>query len=167
MISLTLNGESFSVSIASLVAKDQLFRTRPRLLGKPYRVESLIALDSLRVFIGAMAEISNPNARELSQLCDEFKFIELAKTVQDWLVEHPQTDAGIHRGLGLAQITFAERLGSQDGAMVMPDEALHRVREAAMSDAAKWRRWKRKCPGCDRWSKRWRRGRRLRGMPTW
>jgi hypothetical protein len=75
-----------------------------------------------------MAEISNPNTRELSQLCNEFKFIKLAKTVQNWLVEHPQTDAGIYPGLGLAQITLDERLASQDGAMLMLDEALHRGR---------------------------------------
>jgi hypothetical protein len=83
MTSLMFNRESFSVSIASFVASNQLFQTRPRLLGKPCRVESCIASDSLRVFIGAMAEMSDVNVPELSQLCDEFKFIELVKTVRD------------------------------------------------------------------------------------
>jgi hypothetical protein len=42
-------------------------------------------LDSLRVFLGAIgggvAEISDTTARDLSQLDDEFKFIELAKSI--------------------------------------------------------------------------------------
>jgi hypothetical protein len=70
MYSLVLNGESISVSIFSLIAKCRLFQTKPELLGKPYRVESVVSSDSLRVFVGALggaaAEISEVNVRDLS-----------------------------------------------------------------------------------------------------
>jgi hypothetical protein len=87
MYSLVLDGEPISVSIASLLAKYRLFQTKPKLLGESYRVESRVSPDSLRVFIGviggAVAEISDENVRDLSQLCEEFKFIKLANTVGD------------------------------------------------------------------------------------
>jgi hypothetical protein len=92
MYGLVLNGESISVPIASLVVHCHLFQTKPELLGKPYRVESGVSSDSLRVCVGsiggAAAEISDANVRDLSQLCDEFKFIELAKIVGDWQEQH-------------------------------------------------------------------------------
>jgi hypothetical protein len=69
------------------VAKCGLFQTTSDFLGKPYRVESRVSLDSLRVFVaaigGAVAEISEANVWDLSQLCGEFMFTELAKTVGD------------------------------------------------------------------------------------
>jgi hypothetical protein len=85
MYSLVLNSEPISVSIVSIMAKCCLFQRKPGFLGKLDRVESAISLDSLRVFVGAVAEISDGNIRDLSQLCDEFKFkfVELAKTVGD------------------------------------------------------------------------------------
>jgi ankyrin repeat protein len=58
-------------------AKYHLFQTKPGLLGKPYRVESAVWSDSLRMFVGVMggavAEISDTNVRDRAQLCDEFK----------------------------------------------------------------------------------------------
>jgi hypothetical protein len=92
MYSLVLNGELTSVSITLLVGKCHLFQTKPELLCKPYRVESCLSLDSLRVFVGAIggeaAAISDASVRDLSQLCDTFKFIELPKRVRDWEAEH-------------------------------------------------------------------------------
>jgi hypothetical protein len=93
MYSLVLNGEPLSVSIIPLGAKCHLFQTKPELLSKPYRVESRVSSDSLRIFVGAIGgeavEINDANVRDLSHLCDEFKFVELAKTVRDWQAEHP------------------------------------------------------------------------------
>jgi hypothetical protein len=87
MYSLVLNGEPISVSKASLFTHCHLFQTKPELLTNPYRVESRVSSDSLRIFIGALggeaAEINDANVRDLSQLCDEFKFMELAKTVRN------------------------------------------------------------------------------------
>jgi predicted nucleic acid-binding Zn-ribbon protein len=141
MYSLVLNGESISVSIASLVLHCRLFQTKPKLLSKPYRVESAVSSDSLRVFVGALGgaavEISDANVRDLLQLCEEFKFTELAKIVGDWETEHGLTDAGIRRELDLVQARLEERLESQARTMLMLDEALHRGREAAMSDVEK------------------------------
>jgi hypothetical protein len=143
MYSLVINGEQISVSLVSLVAKCHLFQTKPELLGKPYRVESGVSSDSLRVLAdaigGAAVEISDANVRDLSQLCDELKFIELAKTVGDWQAEHGQMDPGIRRELDLFQARLDERLQLQDRTMLMLDQALHRGREAAVSDAEKLR----------------------------
>jgi hypothetical protein len=87
MYSLVLNGEPVGVSIIPLVAKCGLFQTKPELLRTPYRVESRVSSDSLRIFVGAIgreaAEINDANVWDLSHLCDEFKFVELAKTVGD------------------------------------------------------------------------------------
>jgi hypothetical protein len=60
-----------------------LFQTKPELLSKRHRVESSVSFDSLRVFVGAVAEISGANVQDLSRLCHEFKFIELTKIVGD------------------------------------------------------------------------------------
>lgn len=89
MHSFVLNGEPISVSMASLVVHCRLFQTKPGLLSKPYRVESSASLDSLRVFIGAMPEISDANVQNLSPICDEFKCIQLGKTIGDWQAEQP------------------------------------------------------------------------------
>jgi chromosome segregation ATPase len=141
MYSLVLNGEPLSVSMPSLVVHCHLFRTKPELLNKPYRVESAVSSDSLRVFVaaigGAAAEISNTNVADLSQLCDEFKFIELAKRVGDWQAEQPLIDPVIRRELDLVRAALEERLESQARTMWMFDQALHRQREAAMSAAEK------------------------------
>jgi hypothetical protein len=138
MYSLVFNGETINVSIASLVATCHLFQTKPGLLGQPNRVESGVSPDLLRVFAGAIngaaAEISAANVRDLLQLCDEFKFIELAKRVTDWQVEHPLINAGIRRELHL---TLEERLESHAWMVLISDQALHRGREAAISDAEK------------------------------
>jgi hypothetical protein len=117
MYSLVLNGEPIDVSIVSLMAKCHLFQTKPGLLGEPYRVESRVSSDSLRVFVGAIAgaaaEISDANIRDLSQLCDEFKFIEFATTVGNWQAEHPLIDPVIRRELDLVRAALEERLESQ------------------------------------------------------
>jgi hypothetical protein len=52
---------------------------------------------------GATAEINDGNVRDLSQLCDEFKFIELAKIVGDWQLECSLIDAVIGRELDLVR----------------------------------------------------------------
>jgi hypothetical protein len=139
MYSLVLNGESISVSKASLFMHCQLFRTKPGLLGQPYRVESSVSLDSLRVFVGAIggavAEVSDANIRDLSQLCDEFNFIELARTVGDWQAEHAQIDAVIRRELDLVRAALEERFESQVRTMLMLDQAQHRLREDGVHDA--------------------------------
>jgi septal ring factor EnvC (AmiA/AmiB activator) len=141
MYSLVLNGKPLSVSIIPLVAKCGLFQTKPELLGKPYKVESSVSMDSLRAFAGAIggeaAEISGTNVRDLSQLCDEFKFVELAKTVGDWQAEHPQIDPVIRREPDLVRAALEERLESQARTMVMLDQAVHRGWETTMSDAEK------------------------------
>jgi hypothetical protein len=107
MYNLVLNGEPISVSIASLIGKCRLFRTKPEVLHKPYKVESSVSLDSLQRFVGAIGcavvEISGANVRDLSQLCDEFKFIELGKPVGDWQAEHPQIDPVIRCELDLVR----------------------------------------------------------------
>jgi uncharacterized coiled-coil DUF342 family protein len=98
-------------------------------------------MDSLREFAGAIGgeavEISDANVRDLSQLCDEFKFIELAKTVGDWQAEHAQIDPMIRHELDLVRAALEERLESQVRTMLMLDQAVHRGWEAAMSDAEK------------------------------
>jgi hypothetical protein len=92
-------------------------------------------LDSLRPFIGAIggeaAEISDANVRDLSQLCDDFKFTELGKTVGDWQAEHPQIDRVIRRELDLVRAALEERLESQARTILMLYQAQHRRREAA------------------------------------
>jgi hypothetical protein len=70
---------------------------------------------------GAVAEISDANVRDLSQLGDEFRFIEPAKTVGDWQVKHPQTDPVIRHELDLLRAALEERLESQARAMLMVD----------------------------------------------
>jgi hypothetical protein len=141
MYSLVINGEQISVSIVSLMAKCRLFQTKPELLGRSYKVESGVSLDFVRVFVGAIGgaavEISDANVRDLSQLCDEFKFTELAKRVGDWQAEHPLIEPGVRRGLDLVEARLDERLQSQARRMLMLDQALHRGQEAAMSDAEK------------------------------
>jgi hypothetical protein len=86
MYSLVLSGEPITVSILSVMGKCRLFQTKLEFLSKSYIVESTVSPDSLRMFVGAVAEISLGNICDLSQLCDEFKFkfIELAKTVRNW-----------------------------------------------------------------------------------
>jgi hypothetical protein len=63
MYSLVFNGEPIGVSVVSLVAECGLFQTKPALLGRPYRVESGVSSDSLRVLVNAVscavAEISD------------------------------------------------------------------------------------------------------------
>jgi hypothetical protein len=98
------------------------FRRDPCSSASP--TELNIASGSLRAFVGAMAEISDANARDLSQLCDEFKFIELAKTVGDWQADHPV----IRCELDLAPAASEERLESQARTILMLDSALHRWR---------------------------------------
>jgi hypothetical protein len=130
MYSLVLNGESISVSKVSLFTLCQLFQTKPELLGQPYKVESSVSLDSLRVFVGAIggavAEISDANVRDLSQLCDEFNFIELAKTVGDWQAERAQINPVIRCELDLVRAALEERCESQVRTMLMLDQAVHR-----------------------------------------
>jgi hypothetical protein len=138
---LVFNGEPTSISVLSLMAKCHLFQTKPELLSKPYRIESRVSSDSLRVFIGAIggaaAEISDGNFGDLSQLCDEFKFIELAKRIGDWQAEHPLIDPVIRRELDLVRTALEERLESQARTMLMLDQTLHRQRETAMNDVGK------------------------------
>jgi chromosome segregation ATPase len=117
-----------------LVAKCGLVQAKPELLGKPYKVESSVSMDSLRGFAGA---ISDANVRDLSQFCDEFKFVELAKTVRDWQAEHPQIDSVIRRELDLVRAALEERLESQDRTIVMLDHALRRLREDGVRDEEK------------------------------
>jgi hypothetical protein len=144
MYSLVLNDEPINVSIASLVAKCSLFQAKPKLLGEPYRVESGVSLDSLRVFVnaigGEVTEINDANVRDLSQLCDEFKFIELAKTVADWQAGHPLIDAVIQRELDLVRTALEQRLESHARTIVMLGQAVYRGQEAAISDAEKMER---------------------------
>jgi hypothetical protein len=129
MYSLVFNGEPLSVSIVSVMAKCHLFQTKPGLLGNPYRIESRVSLDSLRMFVGAIGgealEISEANAGYLSQLCKEFKFDELAKTVGDWQAEHSLIDSVTRRELDLVRAALEERLESQARTMLMLDQALH------------------------------------------
>jgi hypothetical protein len=124
-----------------LVGKCRLFRTKLELLGQPYKVKPSVSMDSMRAFVGAIggavAEISEANVRHLSQLCGEFEFIELAKTVGNWQAGHPHIDSVIRRELNLVGAARAERLESQARTMSMLDEALHRRREAAMTNAEK------------------------------
>jgi hypothetical protein len=54
MRSLVLNNELIGVSIVSIMAKCGLFQANPKLLDEPYRVESTVSLDSLRVFVDAI-----------------------------------------------------------------------------------------------------------------
>jgi chromosome segregation ATPase len=141
MYSLVLNGEPINVSIVLLITKCHLFQTKPELLGKPYTVESRVSSDSLLMFVGAIdgavPEISDANVRDLLQLCDEFKFIELGKAVGDWQVKHTQINPVIRRELYLVRAALEERLESQGRMMLMLDQALHRQREAAISKAEK------------------------------
>jgi hypothetical protein len=141
MHSLVRNGGSIGVSIVSLVAKCHLFQTKPELLSESYRVESRASSDSLRVFAGAIrgavAEISDANVGDISQPCDEFKFIELAKRVGDWQVEHRLINPVIRRELDLVRAALEERLESQARMMLMFDHSLHRQREPAMGEMEK------------------------------
>jgi septal ring factor EnvC (AmiA/AmiB activator) len=118
-----------------------LFQTKPELLRKPYRVESGVSLDLVRVFVGAIGgavvEVSDANVPDLSHLCDEFKFIELAKAVGDWQAEHSLIDAEIRRELDRVRAALEEQLESQDRTISMLEQALYRRWEDAISDAKK------------------------------
>jgi hypothetical protein len=81
------------------------------------------------------AEIGDGNVRGLSQLCAELKLTELAKTVGDWGAPHPLIGRGIRRELDLVRAALEERVESQDLAVLMLDQALHRQPESVMSDA--------------------------------
>jgi hypothetical protein len=87
-------------------------------------------MDPLPGFTGAIggvvAEISDANVRDLSQLSDEFKFVELVKTVGDWQAGHPQVDSVIRREPDLVWAALVERLESQGRMMLMLDQAVHR-----------------------------------------
>jgi hypothetical protein len=125
------NFPSSASSISSLAPNGEpatchLFQTKTKLLGKPYRVESRVSSDPLRALSGAVAKISDVNVRNLSQLCDEFKFMKLAETVGDWQAGCPLIDSVIRGELGLARDALEERLESQDRKMLMLDEAVHR-----------------------------------------
>jgi hypothetical protein len=80
--------------------------------------------------VRAVPKISDANFRDLSQLCDEFELVELAKTVGDCQAEHPLIDPVIRHAL-------EERLEGHDRTMLMVGQALHRWRETAASDAEK------------------------------
>jgi hypothetical protein len=141
MFSLVLNGEPISVSLVSLITKCHLCQTKPELLSQPHRVQSRVYSDSLRVFIGAIggavAEISDANLGDLLQLCDEFKFVELAKRIGDWQAEHPLIDPVIRRELDLVRAALEERLESQARMMLMLGHSLHRQREPVMGEMEK------------------------------
>jgi hypothetical protein len=77
------------------------------------------------------------NVGDLSQLCDEFKFIELAKRVGDWQVEHSLIDPVTRRELDLVRAALEERLELQALTTLMLNQGLHRQREAAMSAVEK------------------------------
>jgi hypothetical protein len=102
--------------------------------------------------VRSAVEISDGNVRDLSQLCDEFKFTELAKTVGDWQAEHPLIDPAVRRELDLVQARLHERLQWQARAMLMLDQDRHCIDGGRLRRVMRrsWRRWKRKCPGCDR-----------------
>jgi chromosome segregation ATPase len=86
---------------------------------------------------GEAAEINEANVRDLSQLCDEFKFIELAETVGNWQAEHPHIDLVTRRELDLVRAELEERLKSQDRTILMLDRALRRLQENGIHDAEK------------------------------
>jgi hypothetical protein len=113
-----------------------MFQTAPKLFNESYRVESGVSSDSLQLFVGAVAEMNDANVWDLSQLCDEFSFIELAKTVGDWQSKHSLADVGIGHGLDLVQAAL-ERLESHACTMWMLDRALNCRRETGMNDTEK------------------------------
>jgi hypothetical protein len=141
MDSLVPNDEPIGASKASLVTKCRLFQTKPELLSKPYRIDFGVWSGSRRVFFAVIsspiAETRGANVRDLSQLCGEFRFIELATRIGEWQMEDPLIGAWIRRELDLVQAALDERLESQARSMLMLDQTLCRGREAVMSGVEK------------------------------
>jgi hypothetical protein len=111
MQNLLLNGEADSVSVISLVTKCGLFQITEKLPSKPYKVESSISMCSLPEFARAVAEISDANARDRSQLGD------------------PQIDPVIRRELDLVRAA-PEQLFALGRSICALEEEMGRVREA-------------------------------------
>jgi hypothetical protein len=122
MHSLVLNGEPIKASMVSPVAKFRLFQTKPKLLSKPFRVESTVSSNSLLAFVDAIGGAVPRSPTRTSQLCDEFEFTESAKAVGEWQAQHPV----IRHELDLVHAALEERLESQARTMSMRGQALHR-----------------------------------------
>jgi hypothetical protein len=135
MCGLALSGELIIVSIGSPVTKCRLFQTNPELLGKLSRVKFGVSSDSLRIFVGAVPKIGDAKVRNLSQLCDEFKFIKCAKTVGDWQAEHPLTAPGILHEMIWRQLRGRRDLNGKP--MLRFDPALPQRQDPVMSDVEK------------------------------
>jgi hypothetical protein len=95
MDSLVLNDEPINVFRVSLSTKCHMLQTAPKFFSKSDRVESGVPSDSLRLFVGAVAEMNGRDLRDLSQLCNEFSFMEFAKTVGNWQSKRSLADARI------------------------------------------------------------------------
>jgi hypothetical protein len=80
--------ETFQVLARLLVLKCDLFTDDPTLASSPYTLKSRISLDDFREFVSALegttATITNNNFKGLSQLCEEFRFRDLAAQLSDF-----------------------------------------------------------------------------------
>jgi hypothetical protein len=83
-----LNGQPARILLGPLVMSCPIFQTKPTLLAKSYDVQSRVSLGSLQVFIGAIsgseAAITHDNVRDVSLLCEDFKFAAPPKTISEW-----------------------------------------------------------------------------------
>jgi hypothetical protein len=81
-IALVHPRETINISVRTLIRTCDLFGDDPALTASPYHVTSQVSLSVFREFVsvleGADVTIKNNNFRSLSQLCDEFRFRELA-----------------------------------------------------------------------------------------
>jgi hypothetical protein len=103
-------------------------------------VESRVSAHSLRIFVGALGgeavEINEANVPDLSQLCDEIKFIKFAKMVGNWQVEHPQIDSVTRCELDLVRVELEEPRESQARTILMLEAEVSGLRSLLGGTAA-------------------------------
>jgi peptidoglycan hydrolase CwlO-like protein len=126
---LLFGGQTFQISIRSLVSTCELFVENIQLLMKPYQVRSQKSETNFRLCLaaieGATTEIGIENALDIESLSSEFQFVELGRKVTEFISQHPHIEVirlksaitGLHRRLArqdreLCQL--AETNGQQD-----------------------------------------------------
>jgi hypothetical protein len=102
---LVSQGHLVLVPIVQLMSNCHTFQTSPSLFTLPYRVRSIVPVETLRVFVdaisGADIDITPGNASDLEQLCTEFGFVDLAARIADHLARNSAIDAQARRELSV------------------------------------------------------------------
>jgi hypothetical protein len=83
-----LGDEMFWVQRVNLLVNCHKFLEHPDLLLAPYKIRSAVAVASLKQFVqvieGSEPHITRSNASDLSVLCEEFGFVELAERMSEF-----------------------------------------------------------------------------------